>query len=339
MENSFDNIEDFLSDESFRSWVKDSTPELDAQWTSWLQNNPDSVELLKEAREFIQLIKFDEYQTDLGSKQRILNKIQLETKTEKLKQLPLLNYWIRVAAVLIVAFGLGSLAFFVVSNQVNSAQNGSISSIIQKKNPFGVKSQHLLSDGSKVYLNSGSSLEYPKTFENDSRVVRLIGEAFFEVAHDNKRPFKVVADNFEVEVLGTEFNVNTSFSNNPTVALVDGRVRLKAIASGADLDLIPGQMATYIISDELFLTSTFDVDYVTAWKEGNLVFQDATLDEVVGRLHRWYGIGIAISGKPSSDWSYTASFKNESLEKVLFNMSTLRGFEYEIKNDSLIISF
>lgn len=337
MENLFNDIEDFLTNESFRSWVKNPTPELDAQWQRWIAENPGKKALLDQSKEIILNLRFKEFQPDSNSKQRILNRIKQETKPQA-REVSFRNMWYKVAAVLALVGGIGALIYF---NTLNPSEVAPIASVdlVQKINAAGVKSQHMLSDGSKVYLNSGSSIEYPKNFDTDSRVVKLTGEAFFQVAHDSNRPFKVQTEDFEVVVLGTKFNVNSK-TDNPAVALVEGKVRLQTSLAKATLELDPGQMATFDNAKGSFNSTSFDPDYVTGWKDGKLVFRESSLDEVLEKLHLWYGIDISMTNKPkSADWSYTATFKNESLESVLLNMSTLRRFDYQIKNDSLIISF
>jgi transmembrane sensor len=106
------------------------------------------------------------------------------------------------------------------------------------------------------------------------------------------------------------------------------------------MELAPGQMAAFNTESFSFSSSPFDVEYVTGWKDDQLMFRDATFDEVIDKLHLWYGINISVNNKAASgDWSYTANFKSEDLKSVLRNMRTLRNFDYVIKSDSLIISF
>lgn len=342
MEHTFNDIEDFLTNESFRNWVNSPTPELDAQWTSWMeanQGNQAKIDLANQSREIIQSLHFKKFQADSGAKERIFQKIQLKTK-------PTRQYRIRwdarykIAAVLILALSIGALLRFYAAEKPSQETISVVSNLVQKTNPLGVKSKHILPDGSTVFLNAASSIEYPKTFGTDTRVVKLLqGEAFFEVVKDVNRPFRVLGKDFDVEVLGTTFNINTHLPS-PEVALLEGKVRLTARQTGHSTDLAPGQMALFDKDQQVFTSSTFDAKYTTGWKDGYLMFKDATLDEVMEKLHVWYGIDITVSNKAKSgDWSYTGSFKNESLENVLLNMRVLRNFNYAIKNDSLLISF
>jgi transmembrane sensor len=338
LERTFNDIEDFLTDESFRNWVNSPTPELDAEWKSWMEANQTKVDLVNQSRKIIQSLNFTAFQPDSVLKEQIFERIRQETKPQP-KYRMISSTWYKVAAILIVAFGIGALL------RVNSAKKQLkeptvvASNLIQKSNPLGVKSKHILPDGSIVVLNAASSIEYPKTFGADARAVKLQGEAFFQVAKDVNRPFTVLVEQFEVAVLGTTFNVNANLKS-PEVALLEGKVKVTAALSDHFLELAPGQMAVFDKHQNTFTSATFDAEYATGWKDGYLMFKDATLDEVIQKLHVWYGIDIAVTNKSKSGyWSYTGSFKNESLENVLLNMSILRNFNYVIKNDSLIISF
>lgn len=338
MDNTFNDIEDFLTDESFRNWVNEPTPELDVHWEQWLAANPTKIDLVNQSREIVQSLNFREFQPDSGSKERILQKIRLATKPSRTYQL-FLNVRYKVAVFLIFVFSISALLRFGFSDKHKEEPVMVVSSLVEKSNPSGVKSKHILPDGSIVFLNAGSSIEYPKAFVTDARVVKLQGEAFFQVANDVNRPFKVLAEEFEVEVLGTTFNVNANLKS-PEVALVEGKVKVTAGQLGRTLELTPGQMAIFDKSEEALTSTSFDVDYITGWKDGYLMFRNATLDEVIEKLHAWYGIDITVMNQSKSgDWSYTGNFRNESLENVLLSMSILRNLDYVIKNDSLVISF
>lgn len=338
MKADYHDIEDFLTDESFRDWVKKPTPEIDQQWKAWLQANPTKVDLVNASREIIQSLHFKQYQAETGLKDSILLNIQDAVKPRR-KEITFFNTWYKVAAVLIFLLGIGALLRSSFTDIKTDEPLSSVSSIIKQSNRPGVKSKLILSDGSTIFLNSGSSIEYPERFGSNVREVKLKGEAFFQISKDVKRPFKVLSDGFEVVVLGTMFNVNTTLKS-PSVALVEGKVLLNSDDHRFSLQLEPGQMGRFDKIQSSFSSTGFDIEYITGWKDGYLMFRDATFDEVVEKLHVWYGVQIKVTNKgKSGDWSYTAKFKNEDLKIVLKNMSTLRKFDYQIKSDSLMISF
>jgi len=320
--------------------VVNPTPELDDYWLDWLSNNQDKQAIVEQSKAMIQRLNFKEYSPDPASKQRILERVNREAQPQR-RTVWHRQTWLRLAAVLLLL--AGSIAAFLYFSDIAEPQQASspiaADGVIKHSNAPGERTRHILPDGSIVDLNAGSALEYPQNFGAATRTVKLNGEAFFEVMHDSSRPFKVSTKGFEVVVLGTQFNVNTK-PKAPTVALVDGKVRLDANASAATLELTPSQMALFDQEKSAFTASSFDPRAVTGWKDGYLVFREASFNRVMEQLHDWYGVDITVRNAPTSpDWSYTASFKQESLENVLQSMSLLRHFDYQVKNDSLILSF
>lgn len=340
MNDSYNKVEDFLTDELFRSWVTNPTPEIESHWDLWLGNHPEKKEMVLEAKKIVKGLEFSVYKPDSEIKEHILKNIKSETPNwnrPKQKQVDLFQYWSKIAAILIFSVGIGSLIFYLNKPTDNKAITSN--NMIVKKNPMGVRSHYVLSDGSEIFLNAGSVIEFPEKFDSNQRIVKLLGEAYFEVQPDISRPFKVVSDKLTVTVLGTKFNFNSDYQSN-SVALVEGKVMYSENHSSLDTILIPGQMAKFDENRSRFSLSDFDEEKVIGWKDGKLIFRDASFDEVVNDLKKWYGVTIAIKNKSSKiDWSYTASFSNESLETVLLNMSTVKGFDYKISRKEVTISF
>lgn len=157
--------------------------------------------------------------------------------------------------------------------------------------PYGKRSSIELSDGTKITLNSGSSLEFPSSFDNDTRKVVLVaGEAFIEVAPDTKRPFYLDAANFRINVLGTTFNIS-SYENYPqSVVLVEGKVSLET-ADKKNINLQPNQMAIYTDQGD-FETKTVDVNKYISWKNGYLEFDEISVKEVLSYIERYYNLSF-----------------------------------------------
>jgi transmembrane sensor len=337
LNQQFDDIEDFLIDESFRSWVKNPTPELDDLWALWLLRNPEKEVLRDRAKELLLTMKFEEFEVSDDTKKRILNQIRFETSDWN--QAPtgsnFFYYWKRIAAILLISVMLGALIYQYTKPITETTEVAQLK-YLSKENPFGVRSQHILSDGSKVHLNAGSKIEYLKVFGESKRYVKLSGEAYFEVVKDQSRPFIVEANDVEVTVLGTKFNVRANESEY-AVALLEGSVKVSM--ENASQLIKPGEEVRLSELDE-FVVSEFDEKQVFGWTKGKLVFQDASFEEVKDQLRKWYGVEVIVTRKPSgNDWSYTGTFTNESLESVLLNMSVVRPFDFKVKGDSVRITF
>lgn len=158
--------------------------------------------------------------------------------------------------------------------------------------PKGRQFQMVLPDGSKVWLNAASSIHYPTMFIGDERLVEITGEAYFEVARNAAKPFKVKINNTTtVEVLGTHFNVN-AYSNEETIntTLLEGAVRVSG--AGGKTVLVPGQQAQTTADGKSKVINAVNTGKVIAWKNGVFDFEDASLEEVMRQLERWYDIEV-----------------------------------------------
>ncbi|MFT3948016.1 MAG: DUF4974 domain-containing protein [Agriterribacter sp.] len=158
-------------------------------------------------------------------------------------------------------------------------------------NPKGSKVLSLqLSDGTRVWLNAGTTLTYPVFFPENERNVTISGEAYFEVIHNPKAPFTVEKNNLKIKVLGTSFNVNAyEDEQHLKVTLINGSVSL---TQGKNYNkLQPGQQA--VVDKEIHVISNADVEEALAWKNGFFQFNNAELKEVLRQLSRWYDVDIA----------------------------------------------
>ncbi len=156
--------------------------------------------------------------------------------------------------------------------------------------PKGGTYQVTLSDGTRVWLNAASTLKYPSRFDGKERMVEISGEAFFSVAKDTKRPFRVVSNGQEIEVLGTDFNVSAYPDEDATkTTLVTGAVRLHVGTNGVSVSLLPGEQA---VSKEGSVTKQeVDIESFTAWKDGYFKL-NGSLQHIMAQVGRWYDVDV-----------------------------------------------
>ncbi|WP_165929447.1 FecR family protein [Flavobacterium rhamnosiphilum] len=209
------------------------------------------------------------------------------------------------------------------------------------KIPYGKRFELELSDGTIVHLNSGTSLTYPIRFlKNQNRQVLLTGEAFFEVAKDKKHPFTVNAQELNVEVLGTTFNVS-SYTDDPVidVVLVEGKVGLYKEVKTRDgmVKLTAGLKGSNIKGRETITTESVNTRAYTAWVQGNLVFKNVSFDAIIKKLERHYNVAFINKNKTLGKEIFNASFKGESIEEVLAYFSDSYAIDYTIKDNKIII--
>lgn len=165
--------------------------------------------------------------------------------------------------------------------------------------PRGGQFRVVLPDGTAVWLNAATSLRYPTAFNGNERVVTLRGEAYFEVAKNTEKPFRVQIDEHTaVEVLGTHFNIHAySDENQISTTLLEGKVMMtRSDASLRRVVLNPGQQAI-VYDDQLSVSKQVNIDQVMAWKNGMFNFEGLDLPSVLRQLSRWYDVEIVYEGK------------------------------------------
>lgn len=176
--------------------------------------------------------------------------------------------------------------------------------------------QVLLPDGSLVWLNAASSLRFPTVFSDRERAVELRGEAYFEITKNPTAPFKVVVNNMEVTVLGTQFNIN-AYTDEVAVktTLVDGA--LKIAASGENSMLRPGQQLQLNTNGALMLVDNANVEGEIAWKEGMFYFRGTDINTIMRQISRWYDVTVSYEGEIPQRWITGEAPRTISLATLL----------------------
>jgi len=190
-----------------------------------------------------------------------------------------------------------------------------------------------LSDGSTVWLRTGSRLSYLRSFEKDARHVSLKGEAFFEVSKDTDRPFIVTTEDLQTEVLGTQFNVRSGAQS--IVALKEGKVQVRAIEENATVILLPGEEVVYDQLDGEMQKNTSIADQPYAWRDEVIFFNKADVFEVASTIEKWYGINITVNEKEriTGRLVYRFDTKELSLEEVLEGIGLVMDYQFEQQVD------
>lgn len=203
--------------------------------------------------------------------------------------------------------------------------------------PRGKDFELILSDGTKVWLNADSRLNYPSRFEGEQRVVSLQGEAFFEVAKDSSRPFIVQTKNFETKVLGTKFNVRSYSDEDSHVTLIDGCVDVKHLKSGSTARLEPGDDA-HFMPDGTIQTEKVDVDSYVYWKEGFFYFDNVSLVDIMQTLGRWYNVNVIFSN--TAAMKYRLHFlcdRNGGVEHAVMLLNRMEKAKIRFDKKSIIV--
>lgn len=215
----------------------------------------------------------------------------------------------------------------VYSPENNSYDPNVVNTIVT---PKGGQFQLKLSDGTKVRLNAASVLTFAPTFDGKAqRVVKLSGEAYFEVAHDARHPFIVETSQQRIQVLGTRFNVHAYPDENAvTTSLLAGKVSISTSLNSSNT-LNPGQAA---ITDEKTTRLVAADEYAVAWTEGQIRFKDADLKTILLPVSRWYNVKVIYESEPSKELYSGGILKKNSLSTFLRILDS-RNVRYELRQD------
>ena len=331
---------DFLADPEFRNWVLDPNLNSNEFWDKWIAAHPEQRETIILAREILLSFEYEKAEKiEESEKGEILTAILGKSTAKQKKVIPSKGYVYAVAASLLLLFAAGAL-LYTSTTEIESDPVAEIS-WIEKSNPKGQKSMITLPDGSSVWLNSESAITYKSDF-TDERLIKLEGEAFFEVVKKEKRPFKVSCRGIITTALGTSFNIR-AFNGEPfvSVGLVTGEVSVETSldSTASKLFISPGQMAMYNTEVEELNTTTYDnLDFIK-WTKKTIVFKQATLPEIKNELERWYGVEIYFNNRKLPQKKYTGEFFNESLDRVLERLAYSENFNFTMKDNEVFIEF
>ena len=193
----------------------------------------------------------------------------------------------------------------------------------------------VLADGTKVWLNSVSSIVFPTSFTGPERTVEITGEAYFEVAKNISKPFKVKANGVEIEVLGTHFNVNAYDDENIiATTLLEGSVKITQGTATAILK--PGQQAQADKNNNVKVINA-NIDEATAWKNGMFSFHDATIDVIMRQLVRWYDIDVVYENKVSKHFNATIA-RTVQLSELLKLLELTEEVKFRIDGKKITIT-
>ncbi len=350
------SVEDFVLDKKFRDWILRPDRSTTLFWEDWLAQHPDKQPLVHQARHLV--LELPEVRYVYGQEkenqlwERITDAVHQPSPGGKVvplnrhpgssHRMSQPRHWVMkgwaAASVLVLLSLVGAYLWLRRETRPSFPE---IQQVV-KENPNGQRSTIYLSDGTEVVLSAGSRLTYEEPFSSHERAVSLRGEAFFQVAKDVSRPFRVASGEVATQALGTSFNVKAFPEQGVQVSLVTGKVKVSLPTSMRALEMIlsPGEGAIYhpATPGQLY-KQPFDQASVLAWKNGTLYFEDATVEEVFSTLERWYGVEITFAQPISNNaWSFTGQFHNESLENVLTGIGYIKDFNYHLDGKSVLIA-
>jgi len=312
----------------------------EAQLDEWISHSPSNQSRYQQLKQEWESVHKAPIKYIIPNKEKVWSKIREQIHQKKLA-IPTYTRTtlIRVASVAAIICLLigGTLTNYMV-NQINENKLGQQATTITS--PPGQKSQLVLPDGSKVWLNAGSSLTYSANFNQTNRYVKLEGEAHFDVQKNKKNRFIVSTGKVNIEVYGTAFNVS-SYNEDPqlSVTLERGSVQLTTANTRKPLaTLVPNQTVSISKADLQYRISTVDAAQESIWRFNKLKFENATTAQVLKKLARWYGVSIQCEN-PQTAVNYWFTIKTETLTEILASINKLTPIKYTINGEEVHINY
>ncbi len=267
-----------------------------------------------------------------------LKKLNNRIKKQNQSKTLTLNF-IKYAAIFVIALGLGSLIPFFLDFDYTSSKIISENTIHA---PNGSKTNLVLPDGSEVWLNSGSSITYQDGFlTKKNREIKLIGEAYFKVSKNKKRPFIVKTNEVAIQALGTSFNVK-AYPEEPTIkaTLVEGSISVhKLKEEDREIILTPNQQAIVNKGSNaaISILKNINVNKYTSWKDKNWIIDNEELGTLAKKLERKYDVTIVFKDKKYQELRFSGTLTDVSLEQILEVISFASPFSYKIDGKTVIL--
>ena len=311
MINKDSDIEIIIS----RYLSKEATPEEIKVLDDWISATPENYRSFLSQKNVWEVshLAFNPEEIDVDSAHRkVMEQILHPNQPVSVRpKLSFLHYWQQVAAILLLPLLiLSAYLYFKPASQIAETYQ-------ELFTPYGTWSVVNLPDGSKVWLNAGSSLKYPTQFNDKQRVVSMQGEAYFEVESDKEHPFIVKTKQLTVEATGTAFNVNAYAPDHvAAVTLVKGKVAV-TLDQKKTISLSPGEKIDYNLATSLYNVNKTNTYKWCSWKDGILIFRDDPLEYVFKRLGQTYNVEFILKDAELGKYSYKATFEGESLNEIL----------------------
>lgn len=334
----------------------------------WIGENPSHLKLFNEVCDIWTSYNngsSKEYDS-FAALDKVKQRIQ-QVNSEKSNSFRILKILSRVAAAVLLMLAVATSSYYIGKNKtIITSRNTEISA------PLGSRTKVILPDGTKVWLNGGSTLKYSNSFNLSDRAVSILGEGYFDVSHNKNLPFTVSTPQIRIKVLGTAFNIKAY----PDERLVEttlerGSLVIEKITQNGTLIpqtiLEPNQRATYFktedqvylsdmsvkekmkkeeiksektvpVTEQLLVSKKIDTQIFTSWKDNKLVFRNESFESLTVKLERWYGVKIMIEDEEIKNYHFNGTFEKETVQDVLNIIHYTIPIKYIVEHGLVTIS-
>jgi len=304
------------------------------QIREWLKNPENDVELRQILGEIwanseIQLKgQAPDFNRMLDQVHHQINNQQIHQLKPKALSTSFYQAFSKVAAILIIPLLLLSVYFYL--NQSNSSNQLASNTFREIYTKPGTRTQIDLPDGTRVWLNDGTTFRYPERFTGSRREVFVDGEAYFEVKSNPENPFVVSNPMMNTVVTGTHFNLNAYSADKYFEAtLIEGKIHLEN--TNKNLVMKPGEQVQFDSKLEKIVQKTVDPQDAAGWVDGKLIFKDEKLGTAIKKLARWYNVEIILTDPEINNYLMTATIQDEKLDQSLKLIALALPVRFEFK--------
>jgi transmembrane sensor len=344
MEENLHTAEEFASSESFIAYYLKSDEAAIAYWEKWISLHPEKIDEVLSAERLLDMLHLQLPQEERDFERARLSSFITKNNTAPPEQSadtvihkkPWQFGAMQIAAAIFLICS-ATLLFYSPRGWYKDQPAGQ--QWTSFRSPVAQRTTIRLSDGTAVTLNSGSTLTYPKSFNKPNRLVKLSGQAFFEVKHDQAHPFIVNTGQVNTRVLGTSFTV-ASYNEEPlvSVALLRGSVKVTSTSVQPDsLLLVPGEKMVYNTMAGKMHKEPFNAVAETGWKDGITAFKEADFNTIAGTFYRNFGLKLTTAARIKK-LRYTGSYNNQNPESIIRSICFSLNMQYKINGKTIVLS-
>ncbi len=305
------------------------------QVNNWMKESEENARQIFRMEKIYHLGKFGQY----ANEQRILRAEKqlykrLDDEKSRQKKIRYIYHWIKYAAIIVITLIIGGgISYWFYQND-NGQQ------ILVAIADKGIVKEVILPDGTKVWLNNGATLKYPREFSEKERKVHLDGEAYFEVTKNRHKPFTVQSDAMRVRVLGTIFNFKCNKNCRIAEAtLIEGEIEVKGNREEGQIILTPGQRAELNKNNGRLTVKQVDAKLDAVWHDNLIPFQKADIFTIAKALERFYDVKIILSPDIQANKTYSGVLRKKSnVDSVLKSLQNSIPIDYKIVGNNIFIS-
>lgn len=361
IDRSLFNVEDFLVDNTFQLYCSGQDKRCVVFWENYIKAHPEQKEVITDAKGLYIILSGNKkpLNTQIDNLKIAIEQTEGVDQKTSIISIPKRYSWIKIAAAILIVAGISFFYKNMNPKETILLDKEFVSHFNAKD---GERKKITLPDGSVVLLNSRSTLILHEDFNQQNREVELVGEAFFDVTNNKEKPFVVHTSDFDINVLGTSFNVKAYPEDATSEAvLIKGLIVMETKANeGSSITMKPSQKITLYkakafvhVSGQKVIKNTPQIQEIAinqytqnednsivemAWTQNRLEMADQSFGELKNVLERWYNVQIQLNDKEVEDYRFTATFGNESIKEVLNALQKAEHFKYEIKENRILIS-